>query len=153
AIFMNEIAGLYQALLAGAPSPFEELEIQYADFCCWQREWVDGEVTDRQIAFCKEAIGDSPGIVELPPDKPPTPIQSVVGAVVPVAIPRSVCSRVKEAAHNTRATVFMVLLGAFHALLHRYTGEETTIVGTPIAGRNRRELEPLIGFFVNTLIM
>ncbi|HKV41941.1 MAG TPA: amino acid adenylation domain-containing protein [Blastocatellia bacterium] len=152
-IFMDEVLRLYEAFDGGLPSPLEEMEIQYADFCCWQREWIDKEIIDRQIAFWKERLGDAPPVVELPPDKPRPPVQSFFGASLPIAIPRNVISSVKEFARTNHATVFMVMLAAFQALLYRYTAEEMIITGTPIAGRNRAELERLIGFFVNTLIM
>ena len=152
-VFMDEVTNIYEAFASGLSSPLEEMEIQYADYCCWQREWIDGGILDRQTTFWKEGIGESPSVVEVPPDKPRPPVQSFAGASLPFAIPRNVTSSLNELARVNRATVFMVLLAAFQALLHRYTAEETIIVGTPIAGRNRAEIERLIGFFVNTLIM
>jgi amino acid adenylation domain-containing protein len=152
-VLMGEISKTYEAFAAGAPSTLREPVIQYADFCCWQREWIDAGIIDRQIAFWKENIGDSPAVVEIPTDKPRPPAQSFSGGWLPVSIPRNIASSVREFARMQGATVFMVLLAAFQALLHRYSGEQTIIVGTPVAGRNRAELEGLIGFFVNTLIL
>ncbi|HYL99528.1 MAG TPA: amino acid adenylation domain-containing protein, partial [Blastocatellia bacterium] len=152
-ILINELCAVLNAFVAGVGSPLQELELQYADFCYWQREWVDRGLIDKQAEFWMEKIGECPAVVELPSDKPRPPMQTFNGAAVRIAIPRNVTSRVKEFARANGATDFMVMLSAFQALLHRYTGEESIIVGTPIAGRNRSELERLIGFFVNTLIL
>ena len=152
-ILLNEISRAYMAFSEGRPSPLDEPRIQYADFCYWQREWIEAGVLDQQVAFWKEQIGQSPLAVEVPPDKPRPAIQTFKGSWLPFVISADTASSVKALARANRATLFMVLLAAFQALVHRYTGDDRILVGSPIAGRNRAETEKLIGFFVSTLIM
>ncbi|MGH9760128.1 MAG: condensation domain-containing protein, partial [Blastocatellia bacterium] len=136
-VLLDEISRINEAFSSGDPSPLSELEIQYADYCCWQRDWVDADTIDRQASFWKERLGECPVVVEIPTDRPRPPIPSYAGATLPVTIPGTIASAVKELARSQGATVFMVLLGGFQALLHRYTGENTILTGTPVAGRSR----------------
>ncbi|MGZ4135759.1 MAG: condensation domain-containing protein, partial [Tumebacillaceae bacterium] len=150
---VREIADLYAAFAKGEPSPLEELPIQFADYALWQKEWMQGEVLEKQLAYWKEQLRGAASVLELPTDRPRPPVQTYNGADLAFEMPKSLLDAIKVVGQKAEATLFMTLLAAFHALLYRYTGQGDILVGTPIAGRTRTELESLIGFFVNTLVM
>ncbi|RMF32232.1 MAG: non-ribosomal peptide synthetase, partial [Chloroflexi bacterium] len=152
-ILIQEIAVLYDAFSQGRPSPLPELPIQYADFAAWQRKWLQGEVLERQLAYWKEQLADLPPLLELPTDRPRPAVQSFRGRTHSFVLPETLSRAIQELGRREGATLFMTLLAAFQALLYRYTGQERFAVGTPIANRNRAEIEGLIGFFVNTLVL
>ncbi|MDY7077385.1 MAG: amino acid adenylation domain-containing protein, partial [Chloroflexota bacterium] len=152
-ILIREIATLYQAFSASKPSPLPELEVQYADFAHWQREWLQGEVLETQLDYWKQQLGGSPPMLELPTDRPRPAVQTSRGATHSFTLPQDLSERVKALSREEGATLFMTLLAAFQALLYRYTGQEDVSVGTPIANRTRGEIEGLIGFFVNPLVL
>ena len=152
-VLIEEISTLYDAFSKGQPSPLPELPIQYADFAEWQREWLSGAVLEEQLNYWKERLGDIPPVLELPTDRPRPAVQSSRGSEESIVLPRDLTDRLKALGKEEGATLFMTLLAAFKALLYRYTGQEDISVGTPIANRNRGELERLIGFFVNTLVL
>ncbi|MCA1628273.1 MAG: condensation domain-containing protein, partial [Acidobacteria bacterium] len=152
-VFSRELMTLYQAFSGGNPSPLPELPIQYADFAVWQKEWLKGEVLEKQMAYWREQLGGNPPVLELPADRPRPAIHSFRGARQTVVLPMGLTASLKELSRQEEATLFMTLLAAFKTLLHRYTGQTDVLVGSPIAGRNRAEIEPLIGFFVNTLAL
>ena len=152
-VLIREVAALYEAFASDRPSPLPELPLQYADYAAWQRQWLRGEVLESQLAYWREQLAGAPHALELPADRPRPPVQTFKGANHTFALPKGTTEALKELGRREQATDFMVLLAAFQALLHRYTGQDDISVGSPIAGRNREELEPLIGFFVNTLVM
>ena len=152
-VFLRELAILYGAYSKRKPSPLPDLSIQYLDFAVWQREWLQGEVLATQLAYWREQLAGIPPVLELPADRPRPPLQSYRGALHPVTIPRPLSDGLKSVGRREGATLFMTLLTAFTALLHRYTGQEDIVVGSPIANRNRVEIEGLIGFFANTLVL
>ncbi|RMF31802.1 MAG: amino acid adenylation domain-containing protein, partial [Chloroflexi bacterium] len=152
-VFIGELTTLYTAFTSGQPSPLPELPIQYADFAVWQREWLQGEVLEEQLAYWKQQLGDDPGILELPTDRPRPPIYTNNGAVLSRKLSKRLADALQALSREEGVTLFMTLLAAFQTLLHRYTGQEKISVGTPIANRNRAEIEGLIGFFVNTLVL
>ncbi len=151
--FNQELAVLYRAYSAGEPSPLPELVIQYADFAVWQREWLQGEVLETQLAYWKQQLGGRLPVLELLTDRPRPAVQTFRGAWQRFVVPKSVFDALRVLSRQEECTLFMTLLAAFKALLHRYTGQDDIIVGTPIANRNRVEIEGLIGFFVNTLVL
>jgi amino acid adenylation domain-containing protein len=151
-VFFAELGALYEAFARGAPSPLPELPIQYADFAAWQRGWLRGEVLERQVGYWRRQLRGLPAL-ELPGDRPRPPVPSYRGARRHFFIPAAVAARLQQLAHEEDATPFMVLLAAFKLLLARYSGQEEVVVGAPAAGRGLVELEPLIGFFVNSLVM
>ena len=151
-IFSRELAAIYSALSQGRPNPLGELPVQYADYSLWQREWLQGEVLDRQLAYWKEQLKDIP-VLELPMDGRRDGSLNRAGAKQSVTLSKSLADRLKALSRQEGATLFMTLLTAFHVLLHRYTGQDDIAVGSPIAGRTRSETEGLIGFFVNTLVL
>src|SRR5438477_4907374 len=152
-IFFRELRALYEAFADGKPAPLSELPIQYADFAAWQREHFSGRQIEGQLAWWKQQLaGDCPPL-ELPTDHARPAIQSFNGACEPFALPVPLADSLKRIAQREGATLFMVVLAAFQSWLHRYTGQDEIAVGTPVAGRNRAELEELIGFFANTLVL
>ena len=151
-ILFQEVATLYAAFSAGKTSTLPELPIQYADFALWQREWLRGEVLAKQLAYWKNRLSALPVLV-LPTDQSRPPRQSYRGARQSLTLSRSLSVSLKALSLRERVSLFMTLLAAFQALLHRYTGTNDIGVGSPIAGRTRVETENLIGFFVNTLVL
>jgi aspartate racemase len=151
-VLTKEIGALYEAARKGVPSPLPELPIQYADFAVWQRQWLQGEVLDRQLGYWRERLADAPAL-GLPTDRPRPPVRSFRGATRTFAIDAQATKALQRLARQHDATLFMVLLAALQVLLGRYTGQEDVVVGSPIAGRTRAEVEPLIGFFVNSLAL
>ncbi|MFL6195586.1 MAG: non-ribosomal peptide synthase/polyketide synthase [Thermoanaerobaculia bacterium] len=148
----RELKALYAAFAAGLPSPLPPLPVQYADFALWQREWLAGEALEAQLAFWRERLaGLTP--LELATDRPRPPVQTFRGGVERLALPAGTVEELHHASAAQGATLFMTLLAAFQALLHRHTGQEDLAVGTPVANRARPEVEGLIGFFVNTLVL
>ncbi|WP_338270543.1 amino acid adenylation domain-containing protein, partial [Corallococcus caeni] len=152
-VVIRELASLYDAYLHGRPSPLPPLELQYPDYAAWQREWLQGETLKAQLDWWKQQLEGAPDVIALPTDRPRPAIQSSRGAKHFVQLPRAVSEALKALGQKEGATPFMTLLAAWQVLLARYTGQDDISVGTPIAGRNRAELEGLIGFFINTLVL
>ena len=152
-ILVREMATLYQAYCSESPSPLPELPIQYADFAYWQREWLQGEVLQRQLDYWKKQLDGSPPLLELPEDHPRPAVQTFRGGHQSLQLPKAVGSALGALCRQEGATLFMTLLAAFKVLLHCYTRQDDLIVGTPVANRNRLEIEGLIGFFVNALVL
>jgi amino acid adenylation domain-containing protein/non-ribosomal peptide synthase protein (TIGR01720 family) len=152
-VLNREIAALYRAHLEGAPAPLPALPVQYADFARWQRSFLQGEVLDRQIAYWKHELEGAPAAIELPTDRPRPPVQSHRGAQLQFSLPKELAEGLNALARREGATLFMTLLAAYSVLLHRYTGQDDLVVGSPIAGRTAPETEHLIGFFLNTLVL
>jgi amino acid adenylation domain-containing protein len=152
-VLVREVVTLYDAFLNDKPSPLPELPIQYADYACWQREWLQGEILEKQLGYWRRQLGNAPAILELPTDKPRHTVQTMNGTRLSVALDESLMMALKALSQSEGVTLFMTLLAAFNVLLYRYTGQEDISIGTPTANRNRAELEGLIGFFANTLVM
>jgi non-ribosomal peptide synthetase component F len=152
AILTRELSTLYAAFAAGEPSRLPELPVQYADYAIWQREWMQGETLEREIAHWRRALANLPAL-ELPLDRPRPAVPEHRGGRFMFEIDAATVRGLKELGRSEGATLFMTLLAAFFVLLHRYSGQEDFAVGVPIAGRNKPELEDLLGFFVNTLVL
>ncbi|MBC1218451.1 non-ribosomal peptide synthetase, partial [Nostoc sp. UCD120] len=152
-IFFSELSQLYAAFTQGLPNPLPELSIQYADFAFWQRQWLTGEVRDRQLAYWQKQLANIPLILELPSDRPRPPVQSFRGGVERFKLDRDLTQRLKQLSQESDATLFMTLLAAFLVLLSRYSGQLDIVVGSPIANRNNKSVEQLMGFFANTLVL
>ena len=146
----NELASMDQAVRAAGLRP---LPVQYADFAAWQRAWLQGEALQAQIDYWKTELAGTPPLLELPTDRLRPPVPSYRGATLDFVLPADLTDRLRAVSRAAGATLFMTLLAAFQALLHRYTGQPDINVGVPIAGRTRAETEGLIGFFVNTLVL
>jgi amino acid adenylation domain-containing protein len=152
-VLINEVATLYAAFVEGRQSPLPELPIQYADFAVWQREWLTGEVMESQLAYWREQLGEDLPVLELPADRPRPAIQTHRGATQMIVLPATLSEKLKTLSRREGATLFMTLLAAFQTLLFRHSGQEEIVVGTDIANRRRKEVEGLIGFFVNQLVL
>ena len=152
-VLINEIATLYAAFTAGRPAPLADLPIQYADYAVWQRDWLRGERLDEQLAYWRRQLAGAPPVLELPTDRARPPVQSFGGAQVVFRLSEQLSQELNALCRREGVTLFMLLLAAFQTLLYRYTNQPDIVVGTPIAGRSRRELEGLIGFFINTLVL
>ncbi len=152
AIFVEELTAFYEGRVSGVPAVLPELRVQYADFAAWQRDRLVGETLERQLGYWRSAL-DGVSTLDLPTDHPRPAERSGRGAVLELALPAHLLAELEGVARDNGATLFMVLLAAFQLVLARWSGQEDIAVGTPIAGRNRTEIEGLIGFFVNTLVV
>lgn len=155
-IFHRELMDLYEAFTAGRPSPLPELPIQYTDYAVWHRQWFSGEVYESQLAYWKKQFATLPPVLELPADHPRANFQAYRahrGLQQTLTLNPELTRRINDFCRKEEATPFMTLLAAFKVLLHRYTGEEDIVVGSPIAGRCMAETEPLIGLFINVLAL
>jgi len=152
-VFLGEMAALYAAFAAGRPSPLAELEIQYADFAHWQRQRLQGEILETLLGYWRQQLADAPGVLRLPTDRPRPPVRTETGARHDIALSVSLTAALKKLSGEHDVTLFMVLLAACDVLLWRSTGQRDLSVGTVIANRTRPELEQLIGFLLNTLVL
>ncbi|MFO7587676.1 MAG: amino acid adenylation domain-containing protein, partial [Gemmatimonadota bacterium] len=152
-IFVRELAVLYDAFLRDEQSPLPDLPIQYADFTVWQRGWLAGPVLEEQVEYWRERLRAAPPLLDLPTDRRRPAVQTFAGSEVGFDFGEELGRDLETLFRSRGVTPFMGLLAAFQVLLHRWSGESDILVGTPIANRNRSEIEGLIGFFVNTLVM
>ena len=151
-VLFREMSALYAAYAAGRASPLPEPQLQYGDYALWQRRWLQGEVLEKQLGYWRKRLeGAEP--LSLPTDHPRPAVASFQGAVHPFELSAELTRGLRELAHQEGATLFMVLLAGFQAVLARWSGQEDIVVGTPIAGRTHREMENLVGFFANTLAL
>ncbi len=152
-VLVREVAALYEAFAAGRPSPLPPLAMQYADFATWQRGWLRGEALARQLDHWRQALAGAPHLLELPTDRPRPAVPTGRGGALAVALPPEVSAQLAAFSRAEDATPFMSLLAGFGLLLGRWANQSEVLVGTPIANRNRQEIEGLIGFFVNSLAL
>ncbi|MET0400641.1 MAG: amino acid adenylation domain-containing protein, partial [Longimicrobiaceae bacterium] len=152
-VLTREVSALYSAFSRGEEPRLAELPVQYADFAVWQRAWLAGEVLGELIGYWKERLAGAPPLLEIPTDHPRAPGQSPLAQSRRFTLPAEVTRGLRTLSREKGATLFMTLLAGWQALLWRYAGQEDVVVGTPIAGRTRRETEGLIGFFVNMLAL
>jgi amino acid adenylation domain-containing protein len=152
-LFMNELAQFYEAFKGGAQSLPAELPIQYADYAAWQRQRLSGEMLERQLAYWKQQLGGELPVLDLPTDRPRPAIQTFNGARKWLVLSETQTEAIKALCRREGGTLFMTLLAAFYTLLHRYTGQEDIIIGSPIGARPLTETEKLIGFFLNNLAL
>lgn len=152
AVFSRELSVTYNDYAAGRPCSLPDLPIQYSDFAAWQRNWLSGERLERQLGYWRKQLSNLTAL-DLPADHARPAVFSYAGARHSFQLPRSLTERLEAMGRAEGATLFMTLLAGFNCLLHRITGQDDIAIGTPIANRTRKELEPLIGFFVNTLLM
>ncbi|MFP2960560.1 amino acid adenylation domain-containing protein [Myxococcus sp. 1LA] len=150
-VLYRELSAEYRARRSGQPSPLAPLPIQYADYAAWQRQWLQGDVLQRQLDFWTAHLDGAPHVLELPSDFPRPPVQRFSGDTFRFVLPRSLHLALESLARQEGVTLFMALLAGFQLLLSRYSGQLDFVVGTPIANRTHPQLEGLIGFFVNTL--
>lgn len=151
-VFIRELTVLYKAFCAGLPSPLPELPIQYADFALWQRQWLQGKILESQITYWKKRL-DSLPCLQLPTDRPRQAIQTFRGAKQYLMLSKALSDELKALSQQEGVTLFMTLLATFQTLLHWYSSQNDIVVGTDVANRNQAEIEGLIGFFVNQLVL
>jgi hypothetical protein len=152
-LLFRELGEAYESERRGRPLRLPELPVQYADFAQWQRRRLAGPALSRLLSYWRGRLSGAPPLLELPADRPRPPAQGFRGATRLFSLGAGTSAALKALAQREGVTLFMALLAAFKALLYRYTGRADLVVGTPIAGRDRRETEGLIGFFVNTLVL
>ncbi|MBW4647611.1 MAG: amino acid adenylation domain-containing protein [Kastovskya adunca ATA6-11-RM4] len=151
-VLIQELGALYTAFANNKRSPLAELPIQYADFAHWQRQWLQGEVLEDHLGYWKQQLENLPRL-DLPTDRPHPATPTYRGTTQFLELPKSLSQRLEALSQRQGVTLFMTLLAAFQTLLYRYTQQTDIVVGLPIANRNRREIEGLIGFFVNSLVL
>ncbi|HVR99804.1 MAG TPA: condensation domain-containing protein, partial [Thermoanaerobaculia bacterium] len=152
-LLMRELVTLYEAFVAGEPSPLPEPSLQYADFAAWQREHLSGRALERQLAYWTERLADVPTLLQLPTDRPWPAVQSFRGGKAAIQVEAPTVAALRDLARRGSATPFMTVLAALGTLLHRYSRQGEVLIGAPMANRGRPELEGIIGFFVNTLAL
>ncbi len=151
-VLLREVVALYEAFAAGRPSPLPPLPIQYADYAVWQRSWLQGEVQAAELAYWRRQLAGIAGL-DLPLDRPRPPVETFRGAHLRLDLDGELTAALHALSRGQGATLFMTLLAGFQALLSRLTRQVDVPVGSPIANRNRAEVEGLIGFFANTLVL
>ena len=152
-VFLNELSALYGAYREGGANPLAPLEIQYADYAAWQREHVTGVVLQEQASYWQKVLSGIPAVHQLPTDRVRPAQQDHTGSFVRFALDAELTSQVQALSRRHGTTLFMTMLTAWGTLLGRLSGETDVVIGTPVANRNRAEIEGLIGFFVNTLVL
>src|SRR6185436_4020401 len=152
-VFLDELTSLYSAAVAGQPAALAGLPIQYADFAAWQREWLQGAALEEQLAYWTGRLAGAPTTLNLPADRPRPAVQTFQGAAQHFKLSAGLSAALRALSKREDATLYMTMLAAFQVLLMRYSGQTDLVIGTPIAGRTRTELEGLIGLFINTLAL
>src|SRR5215471_1238826 len=152
-VFIKEVTALYDSFSRGTPSPLSEPRIQYADFAIWQRNLLQGERLETEVAYWRAQLGDCVSALKLPTDRPRPPVRTHNGRGYSFHIPSDLASSLYLLGQRERSTPFMTLLASLQILLWRYSGQEDFLIGSPIANRDVVEIEGLIGFFVNTLLL
>ena len=152
-IVTREFSQLYDAYSTGKPNPLKEMELQYADFAIWQQQWMQGEVLDQQINHWKNKLSDLPALHSLPLDRPRPKVQSYQGDLVSLQLDEKLSKQLQQLCLDCDVTLFMLLQTTFALLLSRFSNEKDIVMGTPISGRVHKDIEPLVGYFANTLIL
>ena len=153
AILWQELSATYEAFSTGRPSPLPELSCQYKHFAVWQKQWFRGEILEKQLSYWKRQLNGSPPLLQLPTDYPRPPLKTFSGERKAAVLPNTLTKALRTLSQTEGVTLFMILLAAFKILLHRLTGQDDIVVGSPVAGRNRTETERLVGCFLNSLVL
>jgi len=152
-VLVRELIALYQAGVTGQPAQLPDLPLQYADYAVWQRKRLQGKLLERQLAYWRQQFAGAAPLLELVTDRPRPPVKTAQGATYGWSLPRPLAEALAALSQRQGATLFMTLLAAWKLLLARYSGQDDIVVGSPVAGRTRPDIEGLIGFFVNTLAL
>ncbi len=152
-VFCSEVALTYDAVISNRKTDLPEPAIQYGDFSVWQKEWLRGDVLNKQLAFWRKQLEGAPPVLELPADHPRPASQTFRGACEWLKLPPSLTEKINTLSQSGGFTPYMILLAAFQTLIHRYTGQEDIVIGSPVAGRTRASVEKVIGLFVNMLAL
>ena len=153
AVIFRDLTSLYDSIAAGIPSTLPKLEIQYGDYAVWHRRWLDGGVLDQQLDYWKQRLAGAPARLELPTDFARPAVRSAQGEHRSLMLDVALREGLRSTGREEGATLFIALLAAFGTLLHRYSGQDDIVVGTPFAGRNRTEFESMVGYFINPLAL
>ncbi len=152
-VMVRELTEHYLAAKNGTTARMAPLAVQYADFAQWQQKWLESGELDRQLPYWRSSLADAPPMATFPTDFVRPPAEGPKGRRSRILIPKPLVAELEKLSREQNVTLFMLLFAAFLVLLYRYTGQEDLVVGTPSANRNRSELHPIIGFFVNNLVM
>ena len=152
-VLLRELVILYEAFSNNQLPSLPELPIQYADYAIWQHEWLQGNILTEQLAYWKQQLAGAATVLELPTDRPHPSVPTYRGAMQPFTLSKQLTDGLKALSQQEGVTLYMTLVGAFQVLLHRYTGQDDILLGSPVAGRTHAETEDLIGFFINTLVL
>ncbi len=152
-LLIHEFKAIYTAFSLGLVDPLPELTIQYSDYAIWQRQWLQGQRLQQQTEFWLDYLNQAPALLKLPTDRPRPPVRDRVGGRINMGLSTDLTAAIKHCAETHHVTVFMVLLAAWSVLMARLSGQTDIVTGTPVANRQRMELEPLLGLFVNTLAL
>jgi len=151
-VMLRELAALYDAARTGKDAALPALPITFGDFAEWQRKWLSGERLDGLIGYWRERLAGAPELLSLPTDFPRPSVQSFEGGQVSFVVPSTTVAQLKRVAQENDATLYMMILSAYITLLHRYSGQDDIVIGSPVAGRTRAETEGVVGYFANTLV-
>ncbi|MCA9704330.1 MAG: non-ribosomal peptide synthetase, partial [Myxococcales bacterium] len=151
-VLMREFTALYDAFRDGQPSPLPPLRLQYADYAIWQRQWLQGDVLEAQLAYWTEQLAGAPAL-ELPTNRPRPQEPTYRGRIESFRLSAELTDQLEHLSRTADVTLFMTLLAGFQALLHRYTGQDDLVISAPVASRRCVEVEELIGFFVNSIVL
>ncbi|MBJ7312408.1 non-ribosomal peptide synthetase, partial [Rugamonas sp. CCM 8940] len=152
-VLVREVSALYTAFSQGLDDPLAPLAIQYADYAVWQRAWLQGDALQAQLDYWKGRLADAPELLALPSDHPRPAVQSFAGSSVGFALSASLTEQLRQWSHRHGGTLFMTLTTAWGVLMSRMSGQSDVVIGTPVANRQRIEIEHLIGYFLNTLAL
>ncbi|HZD07452.1 MAG TPA: condensation domain-containing protein, partial [Candidatus Limnocylindrales bacterium] len=152
-VLVRELNALYGAYRRGEADPLPDLEIQYADYAVWQRQWIEGDILQQQASYWKTTLAGAPALLELPTDHPRPIRQDFVGGFVELVLDEQLTAALKNLSRRQGTTLYMTLLAGWAILLARLSGQQDVVIGSPVANRGRAEIENLIGFFVNTLAL
>lgn len=152
-IFLKELTTAYSAYVEHHTPNLPEIHLQYVDFAVWQQQWLQGEVLESQLAYWQQKLALMPTLLELPSDRPRTAVQSFCGATQVFSIEQNISDALVSLSQQQGVTLFMLLLTAFKILLYRYTNQSDIVVGTPVANRQHSQIQGMIGFFVNNLVL
>jgi amino acid adenylation domain-containing protein len=152
-VLIDELSAYYRSFSTGTKADLPTLPIQYADFALWQRQWLTNEVLERQLSYWKQQLKGIPLLHQLKGDRPRPAIQTFRGGTEKLQLDSKLTQQLKKLSQESGSTLFMTLLAGFAVLLSRYSGQTDLVIGSPIANRNRTEIEKLIGFFVNSLVL
>ncbi|NRR06250.1 hypothetical protein HP570_29100, partial [Brevibacillus sp. RS1.1] len=152
-VFIREWFTSYEAISQNDLPALVDLPVQYADYAVWQRDWLQGSVLDEQLSYWSEKLSGAEPLLTLPTDRSRPAVQTYEGAIYSTTLAGELLDKLQTLSRKEESTLFMTLLAAFQTLLYRYSGQEDILVGSPVAGRNRPEMEQLIGFFINTMVL
>lgn len=153
AVLFRELKTFYLAFCENKTAHLPELSLQYSDYAVWQREWLQGEVLENHLSYWRNTLAGAPMLLELPTDRPRPASQSFAGARQFLRCPDGMLENFKALNRREGTTMFMTMLAAFGTLLYRWSGQEDMLIGTPVSGRSRTEVEPLIGYFSNSVVL